>query len=166
MAAKEALAVSQKQSIAEAAAALINAEDFVYVDAGTSTLAMVRALNGPALEAHYVTNGIAHARAAGAEKLPCLPAGRAAAPQNRGHHRRSGCHGAAAVQFYQGIYGGQRRAMEAGFTTPDPEEAAVKAAAIRRARQIWFLTDDSKFGRIYPAVIGAWRCRDPDQSLP
>ena len=62
MAAKESLAVSQKQSIAEAAAALINAEDFVYVDAGTSTLAMVRALNGPALEAHYVTNGIAHAR--------------------------------------------------------------------------------------------------------
>ena len=60
-------------------------------------------------------------------------------------------------------------AMEAGFTTPDPEEAAVKAAAIRRARQIWFLTDDSKFGRIYPAVISALgdaailtnRCPDP-----
>ena len=102
MAAKESLAVSQKQSIAEAAAALINAEDFVYVDAGTSTLAMVRALNGPALEAQRHCS----CAAAGAEKLPCLPAGRAAAPQNRGHHRRSGCHGAAAVQFYQGIYGG------------------------------------------------------------
>ena len=112
MAAKESLAVSQKQSIAEAAAALINAEDFVYVDAGTSTLAMVRALNGPALEAHYVTNGIAHAQ------LPCLPAGRAAAPQNRGHHRRSGRHGAAAVQFYQGIYGGQRRGDGGGLYDP------------------------------------------------
>lgn len=118
MAAKESLAVSQKQSIAEAAAALINAEDFVYVDAGTSTLAMVRALNGPALEAHYVTNGIAHARAAGAEKLPCLPAGRAAAPPDGGHHRRSGCHGAAAVQFYQGIYGGQRRGDGGGLYDP------------------------------------------------
>ena len=52
---------------------------------------------------------------------------------------------------------------------PISEEAAVKAAAIRRARQTWFLTDDSKFGRIYPAVISALgdaailtnRCPDP-----
>ena len=74
MAAKESLAVSQKQSIAEAAAALITAEDFVYVDAGTSTLAMVRALNGSALEAHYVTNGIAHARLLAQKSCHvCLP---------------------------------------------------------------------------------------------
>ena len=62
MAAKEALAVGQKRSIAQAAADLIWAEDFIYIDAGTTTLAMVRALSGPALEAHCVTNGIAHAR--------------------------------------------------------------------------------------------------------
>ena len=44
-------------------------------------------------------------------------------------------------------------ALDAGFTTPDPEEAAVKAAAVRRAREAWFLVDDSKFARVYPAVI-------------
>ena len=44
-------------------------------------------------------------------------------------------------------------ALGAGFTTPDPEEAAVKAMASRRARETWFLVDDSKFGRVYPAVI-------------
>ena len=125
MAAKESLAVSQKQSIAEAAAALINAEDFVCVDAGTSTLAMVRALNGPALEAHYVTNGIAHARAAGAEKLPCLPAGRAAAPQNRGpssaQRLSRRCSSSILPRHFMGANGGRWRA---GFTTPDPEEAA------------------------------------------
>jgi len=44
-------------------------------------------------------------------------------------------------------------ALEAGFTTPDPEEAAVKAAAVRRARESWFLVDDAKFAKIYPAVI-------------
>ena len=43
--------------------------------------------------------------------------------------------------------------LDAGFTTPDPEEAAVKAAVVRRAREAWFLVDDSKFARIYPAVI-------------
>lgn len=169
MAAKESLAVSQKQSIAEAAAALITAEDFVYVDAGTSTLAMVRALNGPALEAHYVTNGIAHARLLAQKSCHvCLPGGLL-------RPRTEAIIGAAAVttlqqfNFTKAFMGANGVAMEAGFTTPDPEEAAVKAAAIRRARQTWFLTDDSKFGRIYPAVISALRdaailtnrCPDP-----
>lgn len=169
MAAKESLAVSQKQSIAEAAAALITAEDFVYVDAGTSTLAMVRALSGPALEAHYVTNGIAHARLLAQKSCHvCLPGGLL-------RPRTEAIIGAAAVtalqqfNFTKAFMGANGVAMDAGFTTPDPEEAAVKAAAIRRARQIWFLTDDSKFGRIYPVVISALRdaailtnrCPDP-----
>ena len=169
MAAKESLAVSQKQSTAEAAAALITAEDFVYVDAGTSTLAMVRALSGPALEAHYVTNGIAHARLLAQKSCHvCLPGGLL-------RPRTEAIIGAAAVtalqqfNFTKAFMGANGVAMDAGFTTPDPEEAAVKAAAIRRARQIWFLTDDSKFGRIYPAVISALRdaailtnrCPDP-----
>ena len=32
-------------------------------------------------------------------------------------------------------------------------EAAVKAAVIRRAREAWFLVDDTKFAQVYPAVI-------------
>ena len=101
MAAKEALAVGQKRSIAQAAADLIRAEDFIYIDAGTTTLAMVRALSGPALEAHYVTNGIAHARLLAQKSCP-----------DRGHHRCGGHHGAAAVQFHQGVHRGQRRGAE------------------------------------------------------
>ena len=102
MAAKEELAVSQKQSIAQAAAELILPEDFIYLDAGSSTLALARALSGPALNASSVTNGVA---------------------------------------------------LDSGFTTPDPEEAAVKAAALHRARETWFLVDDTKFAQVYPAVI-------------
>lgn len=29
----------------------------------------------------------------------------------------------------------------------------MKACAAKRAREVWFLADDSKFGSIYPAVI-------------
>ena len=169
MAAKEALAVWQKRSIAQAAADLIRAEDFIYIDAGTTTLAMVRALSGPALEAHYVTNGIAHARLLAQKSCHvCVPGG-SAAPPDRGHHRCGGHHGAAAVQFHQGVIGANGVALNVGFTTPDPEEAAVKAVAVRRARETWYLVDDSKFGRVYPAVIGEIysgailtnRCPDP-----
>ena len=50
--------------------------------------------------------------AAGTKKLPRLRAGRSAAPPDRGHHRCGGHHGAAAVQFHQGVHRGQRRGAE------------------------------------------------------
>ena len=46
MEAKESQAVEQKRSIAQAAAKLINADDFVFIDAGSTTLELVRALAG------------------------------------------------------------------------------------------------------------------------
>ena len=41
-----------------------------------------------------------------------------------------------------------------GFTTPDPEEASIKTAALQRARERWFLVDNTKFDMVYSAVIG------------
>ena len=164
MAAKEALAVGQKRSIAQAAADLIRAEDFIYIDAGTTTLAMV-----PALEAHYVTNGIAHARLLAQKSCHvCVPGGLL-------RPRTEAIIGAAAItalqqfNFTKAFIGANGVALNIGFTTPDPEEAAVKAVAVRRARETWYLVDDSKFGRVYPAVIGEIysgailtnRCPDP-----
>ena len=58
MEAKETLAVEQKRSIAQAAAQLINANDFVFIDAGSTTLELVRVLTGDALKASYLTNGV------------------------------------------------------------------------------------------------------------
>ena len=76
MEAKETLAVSQKNTIAKAAAALIQADDFVYLDAGSTTLAVARAVSGAALDAHYVTNGIAHARLLAQKSCHvCVPGG-------------------------------------------------------------------------------------------
>ena len=173
MAAKEALAVGQKRSIAQAAADLIRAEDFIYIDAGTTTLAMVRALSGPALEAHYVTNGIAHARLLAQKSCHvCVPGGLL-------RPRTEAIIGAAAItalqqfNFTKAYIGANGVALNVGFTTPDPEEAAVKAVAVRRARETWYLVDDSKFGRVYPAVIGEIYsgailtncCPDPKYSL-
>ena len=34
----------------------------MFIDAGSTTLELVRALEGEALQANYVTNGVAHAR--------------------------------------------------------------------------------------------------------
>ena len=40
-----------------------------------------------------------------------------------------------------------------GFTTPDPEAAALKALAATRAQSVYVLADSSKFGRVTAATI-------------
>ncbi len=153
MAAKEELAVAQKKHIAQAAAALITAEDFVFLDAGTTTLALAREISGSALDARYVTSGVAHARLLAQKGCRVFLPGGLLRPETEA------IVGAAALQslqqynFTKAFLGANGVALDAGFTTPDPEEAAVKAAALRRARETWFLVDDSKFARVYPAVI-------------
>ena len=109
MAAKESLAVAEKRAIANAAAALITAEDFVYLDAGSTTLALARAISGPALDAAYVTNGVAHARLLAQKGCRAVPARRAAPPPDRGHHRGGSAAEPAAVQLHQSLYGSQWR---------------------------------------------------------
>ena len=117
MAAKESLAVAEKRAIANAAAALITAEDFVYLDAGSTTLALARAVSGPALDAAYVTNGVAHARLLAQKGCRvCLPGG-LLRPQTEA------IIGAAALQslqqynFTKAFMGANGVALDAGFTT-------------------------------------------------
>ena len=137
MAAKEELAVSQKQSIAQAAAELILPEDFIYLDAGSSTLALARALSGPALNASYVTNGVAHARLLAQKGCRVFLPGGLLRPQTEA------IIGAAALTAIQ----------QYNFTKAFMGANGVKAAAIHRARETWFLVDDTKFAQVYPAVI-------------
>ena len=153
MAAKEELAVSQKQSIAQAAAELILPEDFIYLDAGASTLALARALSGPALNASYVTNGVAHARTLAQKGCRVFLPGGLLRPQTEAIVGAAAVSSLQQYNFTKAFMGANGVALEAGFTTPDPEEAAVKATVVHRARESWFLVDDAKFARIGPAVI-------------
>ena len=153
MEAKETLSVGQKAAIAQAAAALIRADDFVYLDAGSTTLAVARAVNGAALDAHYVTNGIAHARLLAQKGCRVFVPGGLLRPQTEAIIGAAAMAALQQYNFTRAFLGTNGIDLNAGFTTPDPEEAAVKACAAKRAREVWFLADDSKFGSIYPAVI-------------
>ena len=142
MAAKEELAVD-----------LIEPEDFIFLDAGSTTLAVARALTGPALHACYVTNGVAHARLLAQKGCRVFLPGGMLRPQTEAIIGAAALSAIQQYNFTKAFMGANGVALEAGFTTPDPEEAAVKAAAIHRAREAWFLVDDSKFTKVYPAVI-------------
>ena len=45
--------------------------------------------------------------------------------------------------------------IEAGFTTPDPDEALLKTKAVRQAKNAYVLADPSKFGEISFAAFAA-----------
>ena len=145
MAAKESLAVAEKRAIANAAAALITAEDFVYLDAGSTTLALARAISGPALDAAYVTNGVAHARLLAQKGCRVFLPGGLLRPQTEAIIGAAALTAIQQYNFTKAFMGANGVALGSGFTTPDPEEAAVKAAALHRARETWF--------QVYPAVI-------------
>lgn len=153
MLAKQEQAIPQKQAIAEAGAAMIGAEDFVFIDAGSSTLQLVQALNGAALQAGYVTTGIAHARLLAQKGCRvCLPAGRIR-PNTEAITGAETVLSLQRYHFTKAFMGTNGVALRAGFTTPDTEEAVVKQTAVARALESWFLVDDSKFGKVYAAVI-------------
>lgn len=153
MDAKQALAVAEKRDIARAAAMLIRPQDFIYIDAGTTTLALVQALSGSALEAHYVTNGIAHARLLVQKGCRVFVPGGMLRPNTEAIVGAAAVASLQAYNFTKAFLGANGVDLQAGFTTPDPEEAAVKATAVRHARESWFLVDSTKFACVYPAVI-------------
>lgn len=153
MDAKQVLAVAEKRDIARAAAMLIRPQDFIYIDAGTTTLALVQALSGSALEAHYVTNGIAHARLLVQKGCRVFVPGGMLRPNTEAIVGAAAVASLQAYNFTKAFLGANGVDLQAGFTTPDPEEAAVKATAVRHARESWFLVDSTKFARVYPAVI-------------
>ena len=153
MEAKQAQAVPQKRAIAAAAAALITAEDFVFVDAGSTTLELARAVSGEALKASYVTNGVAHARTLVQKGCKVFLPGGLLRPQTEAIVGAAALTSLRQYRFTKAFMGANGVSLDAGFTTPDPEEAVVKAAVVEHARETWFLVDDAKFAQVCPAVI-------------
>ena len=153
MVTKEGLNLAEKQVIGRMAAAMIRADDFVFIDAGSTTLQVIYALEGEALKALYVTNGLAHTRALAQRGCAVY------VPGGQIRQRTEAIIGVAAVNtlsqynFTKAFLGVDGVSLERGFTTPRIEERELKAAILRVSRESWFLADESKFDKVFPAGI-------------
>ena len=123
---KYSIHMSEKRRIAQYAARLIHKEDFVYLDAGSTTEQLVDFLAGS--EASFVTNSIPLA-----QKL-----GRIGGSEMRDMIGR--------YHFTKGFFGANGVAVHSGCTTPDEEEAVCKRAAMGQCLDRFVLADSSKFG--------------------
>ncbi len=138
--------ITEKDSISHYAAELIQDNDFVYIDAGTTTLAMIDYINNH--NAKYITNGVVHAKRLMDRGLEVIMIG------GRLKKATEAVVGPDCVEFIRKYHftkafmGTNGISVRAGFTTPDVDEAMIKREAIRHAYMSYVLADHTKFDEV------------------
>lgn len=138
----------EKELIGKYASKLVEVNDTVYIDAGSTTLKIIDYLTEK--KATYVTNGLLQAQMLSQMgfKVICLGG------EIRGI--TGACVGSNTYQelsryhFTKAFFGTNGVDIEHGFTTPDNEEAMIKEIAFNHCEMNYVLCDHSKFNKLSP----------------
>ena len=139
--------IEEKRLIAKYAAEQISDSDFVYIDAGTTTLCMIDYLPEN-LKASFVTNGISHAKMLSKRNFRVVILGGQLKSTTEAVIGFVAAKNLQSYNFTKAFLGTNGITETQGFSTPDSEEAFVKAAAIDRSFASYVLADSSKFGKV------------------
>lgn len=163
--AREHLMNEEKTEIARYAASTINNADFVFIDSGTTTARLIDFIDNA--QATYVTNGIVHARKLMQKGLNAYVLG------GRVKYATEAVVGTEAItnlnsfNFSKAFMGTNGIELQAGFTTPDIEEARLKTAAVERSYMAFVLSDRTKFRRVFSVTFAQLKkCCIITDSLP
>lgn len=141
----------EKEMIARYAASLIKDNDFVYIDAGTTTEKMIDYLDKRNVT--YITNGITHAKKLIQKGLDAYVIGGLLRPSTEAVIGATAIESVQHYNFTKCFMGANGIEIERGFTTPDIGEAGIKAAVIKKSSEAFILADHSKFGLILPVTF-------------
>jgi DeoR family transcriptional regulator, fructose operon transcriptional repressor len=133
----------EKEKIARYACDLVETGDCIYLDAGTTTLRMIPHLKNK--EITVVTNAISHLEALSENEIKTYLIGGLVKSKTKALVGSSAIKSLSAYRFDKVFLGINGIHIEAGFTTPDPEEAAVKSLAISLSQKAFILADHTKF---------------------
>jgi len=154
---KTAMAAREKQRIAEAALSLIGPRDIVYLDGGSTVLALARLLTAHA-QLTVVTNSLRVAQlfSSGGPRM-ILTGGecRLLSQTFVGPLTRAVLDQMHLDIAFMGTIG---VSAEQGMTTTDPAEAFTKEQAMSRASRTVLLADSSKFGKTSFVRFGTLSC--------
>ena len=148
---KRQLHTQEKIRIARYAASLITDDDVVYLDAGSTVMHMADCIQST--KATFVTNSVECVQRLPRRGLRTYVLGGVLKPGTLAIIGGEAMEGLKKYNFTKAFLGMNGIAAGPGFTTPDPEEAMVKAAAASHARETWVLADSSKFGTITAASV-------------
>lgn len=143
---RQSLNIDEKLKIAEYAASLIEDNDLVYIDAGTTTELMINFISNT--KAVFVTNGIVHARKLIKKNCTTYILGGELKLTTEAIVGAETVNSLRKYNFTKGFFGTNGVDIDRGFTTPDVKEAMVKEEALHRSRKRFVLCDQSKFDEI------------------
>ncbi len=136
----------EKIKIAKYAATLIEPNDLVYIDAGTTTEYMLDFIEEK--QATYVTNGIEHAKKLANLDFNVILIGGILKKTTEAILGSGAILSVQKYHFTKGFFATNGVHKEFSFTTPDINEASMKKAAIDRVYKKYMLCDESKFDKI------------------
>lgn len=142
----------EKINIAKKAASLIEPNDVVYIDAGTTTELMIQYITE--VNAHYITNGVVHARRLAEKNLKTTILGGELKAVTEAIVGVETLKALKKYNFTKGFFGTNGVDLIRGYTTPDLNEAAVKEEALGRCKDSYILCDYSKFDLISSITFG------------
>ena len=143
---KSQLCIEEKNAIARYAATTIQDDDFVYIDAGTSTETLIGYI--ASTKATFVTNGIVHAKKLVARGLKTYVVGGLVKPVTEAIVGADGVNSMRKFNFTKAFLGTNGIHMDYGYTTVDMEEAVMKMEAVNRSYVSYILADHTKFDKV------------------
>ena len=147
---------AEKLKIAKLAAALVEPEDFVYLDAGTTTGMMIPFLTEKS--AVFVTNAVSHALRLAENGFRVTLIGGELKSSTEAIVGNDAYVNLQKFNFAKGFFGTNAVSLGRGFTTPDINEALIKETAIKHTKNPYILCDSSKFGQTCPCLLYTSRC--------
>ena len=143
---KSELNKEEKKKIAKYAASLITSDDFVYLDAGTTTGLMLEYLAGA--RAVFVTNAVSHAQTLAKMGIRVYLIGGELKSSTEAVVGSQAMQMIQMYHFTKGFFGTNGITRREGFTTPEANEALVKRTAMEQCLEKYVVSDSSKFGQI------------------
>lgn len=142
----------EKLRIARYAASLIEPDDFIYLDAGTTTGYMIPYLTERT--AMFVTNAVSHALMLAENGFRVILIGGELKAATEAIVGNEAYVNLKKYNFTKGFWGANGVNPMAGFTTPDINEAMIKECAMKHTQRPYVLCDSRKFHQISPVSFG------------
>ncbi|MDL2295890.1 DeoR/GlpR family DNA-binding transcription regulator [Lachnospiraceae bacterium OttesenSCG-928-E19] len=138
--------MDQKRLIARFAATLIEAGDFIYLDAGTTTGLMIEFINEKNIT--IVTNAVDHAKRLAMRGIRVLLIGGELKNTTEAIVGNQAILNIQSYHFNKGFFGTNGASKKEGFTTPDYNEALVKKTALEACYKKYILCDSEKLDKV------------------
>lgn len=146
VATKSTMNIDEKIEVGKYAASLIKDDDFVFIDAGTTTEKLIDFVMNT--RAVFVTNGIVHAKKLIQKGCRTYLIGGELKLATEALVGAEAISNLKKYNFTKSFIGTNGISMEQGFTTPEMEEGLLKREVVTRSYMTYILADHTKFGKV------------------